>query len=181
MASTHRFKATFRDIAATMKLSNHAMKRDKLVTELLVLGTDEVSSFYYRETSAYGPHRGLRRLPKVIFEILRCTVFPSIGGDEDAVGWPFFAIVNTMLSGDPINLLDWMVSQMLVCKWDVNTPLILQLYIMALVLCIVKNFKGNCKLGHQVYWPFLDNEAYLAWEPSPMSCRIPKPNSLGMF
>ena len=98
MASTHRFKAAFRDLAATMKLSYHAMKRDKLVTELPVLGTDEVSGFRYRETSAYGPHGGLRRLPKVIFEILRCTVFPSIGGDEDAVGWPFFEIVNAVLS-----------------------------------------------------------------------------------
>ena len=82
------------------------MKRGKLVTDLPVLGTNKVSGFCYWETSAYGPQGGFRRLPKVIFEILRCTVIPSARGDDDAVGWPFFEIINVVLSGDPINLLD---------------------------------------------------------------------------
>jgi len=55
-----------------------------------------------------------------------------------------------------------MVRQMLECKRDVNAPLILQPYIMALVLCTVKDFSGACEVSHQVYWPFLINEAYLA-------------------
>ena len=43
-------------------------------------------------------------------------MIPLVGGDEDAVGWPFFEIVNAVLSRDPINLQDWMVRQMLECK-----------------------------------------------------------------
>ena len=82
------------------------MKRGKLITDLLVLRTNEISGFHYEETSAYGPHGGLRRLPKVIFEILRRTMISLVGGDEDVVGWPFFEIINVVLSGDPINLLD---------------------------------------------------------------------------
>lgn len=48
---------------------------------------------------------------------------------------------------------------------------------MALVLRTVKDFSGTCEIHHQVYWPFLDNEAYLARESSPMACRILGPNS----
>ena len=149
MPGTLRFEATFGDLAAAVKLSYHAMKRGKLVTNLPVLGTDGVSDFRYRETSAYGPHGGLRRLPKVIFEILRRTMISLVGGDEDVVGWPFFEIVYAVLSGYPINLLDYlMVCQMLACKRDVNASLILQLYIMALVLHTIKDFKGSCEISH---------------------------------
>jgi len=52
---------------------------------------------------------------------------------------------------------------------------------MALVLYTIKDFKGSCEVGHQVYWPFIDNEAYLARESSPMAYRIHRPNSPGMF
>jgi hypothetical protein len=106
MTGTCRFKATFKDLAAAMKLSYHVMKRGKLIIDLLVLGTDGTSGFHYQEASTYGPQGGLRRLPKVIFEVLRRTVIPSLGGDDDAVGWPFFEVVNAVLSRDPINLLD---------------------------------------------------------------------------
>jgi hypothetical protein len=86
MTGTHRFKATFRDLVATVKLSYYAMKRGKLVIDLLVLGTYEVSGFHYQETSTYGPLGGLRRLPKVIFKILRHSMIPSVEGDDDAMG-----------------------------------------------------------------------------------------------
>ena len=113
MTRTCRFTTTFKDLAAAVELSYHAMKRGKLVTDLPVLRTNEISSFRYQETSTYGSQGGLRRLPKVIFEVLRRTMIPSLGGDGDTVGWPFFKIVTAVLSRDPINLLDWMVRQML--------------------------------------------------------------------
>ena len=47
MTSTQRFKATFRDLATAMKLSYYAMKRGKLVNDLPVLGTGEISGFQY--------------------------------------------------------------------------------------------------------------------------------------
>ena len=86
----------------------------------------------------------------MIFEILRRTVVPSTRGDDNAVGWPFFEIINVVLSSDPINLLDWMVHQMLECKRNVNAPLILQPYIMALVHRTVKDFHRTCEVSHQV-------------------------------
>lgn len=55
MTGTHRFKAKFKDFVAAVKLSYQGMKRCKLVVDLPVLGTDEVSGFHYHETSAYGP------------------------------------------------------------------------------------------------------------------------------
>ena len=113
MTGTCRFIATFEDLATTMELSYHSMKRGKLVTDLPMLRTNEIFGFRFQETSAYGPQGGLRRLPKVIFEVLRRTMIPSLGGDGDTVGWPFFKIVTAVLSRDPINLLDWMVRQML--------------------------------------------------------------------
>ena len=70
---------------------------------------------------------------------------------------------------------------MLGCKQNVNAPLILWLYIMVLVCDTVKNFKGSCEVSHQVYWPFIDNEAYLARESSSTACRVSRPNSPGMF
>jgi len=70
---------------------------------------------------------------------------------------------------------------MLGCKQNVNAPLILQPYVLALVRHTIKNFKGSCEVSHQVYWPFINNEAYLARESSPMACRVPGPNSPGMF
>ena len=106
---------------------------------------------------------------------------PSVAVESSAIGWPFLEIIYVMMSREKLNLLDWMVSKMLDYKRDVCAPLALQSYIMALVLRTIKNFKGNCKVGHQVYWHFIDNEAYLEWEPSPMSCRIHEPNSLGTF
>ena len=108
-------------------------------------------------------------------------MIPSLGGDGDTMGWPFFKIVTVVLSRDPINLLDWMIRQMLGCKKNVNAPLILQPYVMELVHHNVKNFTGSYEISHQVYWPFIDNEAYLARESSPMACRVLGPNYPGMF
>ena len=106
---------------------------------------------------------------------------PSAGDNDNVVGWPSFEIINAVMIGDSINLLDWMVHQMLECKWDVKAPMILQPYVMALVLCTIENFGGACEINHQVYWPFIKDESYLARESSSMACKIPRPNSLGMF
>ena len=104
--------------------------------------------------------------------------------------WPHLAqiqniiytkIVTVVLSRDPINLLDWMIRQMLGCKQNVNAPLILQPYVMELVHHNVKNFTGSYEISHQVYWPFIDNEAYLARESSSMACRVSRTNSPSMF
>ena len=125
MTNTYKFKATFQDLAATMQLSYHSMKHGKLVAHLPRLRADEVDCFRYPKTTEYGPRGNLRRLPKVILEVLWHTIVPTIGWDDRALEWPSMEIVNTMLSGELINMLDWMVHQMLQSKRDVNASLIL--------------------------------------------------------
>lgn len=100
------------------------MKRGKLVSLLPRLRADEINCFRYLETSEYGPQGNLRRLPKVTLEVLRHTIAPFVSWCVCEVEWPSMEIVNVVLSGDRINLLDWMVKQMLECKCDVDAPLI---------------------------------------------------------
>ena len=116
MFGTTKCKATFRELAATVMLRYEGMKRGKLVTQLPRLRADEVACFCYPKTSEYGRWGNLRRLPKVILEILRHTIVPTIGWDDSTLKWPSTKIVNVVLSGEPINLLDWMVHQMMECK-----------------------------------------------------------------
>ena len=100
MIGTSKFKTTFKDLAAAVQLSYHGMKRGKLVSHLPKLRADEVACFRYPETTEYGPQGNLRRLPKVILEILRHTIVPTIGWDDHAMEWPSMEIVNAVLSGE---------------------------------------------------------------------------------
>ena len=54
MTGTTKYKATFKDLVAAVKLSYEGMKRGKLVTHLPRLRADEVACFRYPETSEYG-------------------------------------------------------------------------------------------------------------------------------
>ena len=67
----------------------------------------------------------MRRIPKVLHEILRHTIMPSIIVEESAIGWPFLEVIYAMMSSDELNLLDLMVNQMLECKRNMCTPLAL--------------------------------------------------------
>jgi hypothetical protein len=70
----------------------------------------------------------MRRIPKVLFEILRHTIVPSTAIEGDAIGWPFLEVTYAVLSGKELNLLDLIVNQMLECKRNVRAPLALQPY-----------------------------------------------------
>ena len=76
------------------------MKRGKLVSHLPKLRANEVAWCRYLETTEYGPLGNLRRLPKVILEILRHTIVPTVGWDDHAMEWPSMEIVNAVLSGE---------------------------------------------------------------------------------
>ena len=106
MTRTSRFKATFKDVAAMVQLSYHGMKQGKLASHLPKLRADEVACFRYLETTEYGPLGNLRRLPKVILEILRHTIVPTVGWDDHAMEWPSMEIVNVIMSSEPLNMLD---------------------------------------------------------------------------
>jgi hypothetical protein len=53
MMGTCRFKATFRDLAATVGLDYHRMKRVKLVASLPMLLAGEMPELYYQEASMF--------------------------------------------------------------------------------------------------------------------------------
>ena len=74
----------------------------------------------------FGPKGGLRRIPKVIYEILRHTLVPSATVEESAISWPFLEVIYAMVSSEELNLLDLMVNQMLEYKRDVHAPLALK-------------------------------------------------------
>ena len=96
------------------------MNQGKLVSHLPKLRDGEVDCFCYPEATEYGPWGNLRRIPKVILEILRHTIVPIVEWDDNALEWLSMEIVNVVLSGEPINLLDRMVNQMMECKRNVN-------------------------------------------------------------
>ena len=106
MTGTTKYKATFKDLVAAVKLSCEGMKRGKLVTHLLRLRVDDIACFCYPETSEYGQWGNLRTLPKVIVEILRHNIVPTIGWDDSSLECPSMETVNAVLSGELINLLD---------------------------------------------------------------------------
>ena len=54
MTGTTKYKASFRNLAAAVKLSYQGMKRGKLVTQLPRLRADVVACIRYLETSEYG-------------------------------------------------------------------------------------------------------------------------------
>lgn len=125
-----------------------------MVSELLRLQPEDTWGFHYQQLSNYDPQNDLRRIPKVMYEILRHTLVPSRGGNESALPWPYYKFIYVVLCAVKINLLDWLVNQMMECKRDVHAQLALQPYIMALVLRTVREFCGVCEVQHQCYYPF---------------------------
>jgi hypothetical protein len=146
MTGTRRFEPTFQDLAVAVGLNYRKTKKGMLVADLPMLLADEILELHYQEASMYGPRGGMRRIPRVIYEILRHTIMPSTAVEESAIGWPFLEIIYVVMSGDKLNLLDLMVNHMLECKRDMHAPLALQPYIMALVLHTVKDFYGVCEV-----------------------------------
>ena len=67
----------------------------------------------------------MRRIPKVLHEILRHTIMLSATVEGGAIGWPSLEVIYAVLSGDELNSLDLIVNQMLECKRDVHAPLAL--------------------------------------------------------
>ena len=70
-----------------------------------------------------------------------------------------------------------MVNQMMECKRNVDAPLILQSYIMALMLHIVRDFHRVCETNHGVYIPFLGQEHYVVRDLSLMTLGVPRLDS----
>lgn len=167
MTGPRRFEATFRDLAAAVRLDYCRMQRGKLVSSLPMLLVGELPELFYQEASAFSPKGGMRMIPKVLFEILRHTIVPSAAVEGGAIGWPSLEVIYAVLSGEELNLLDLLANQMLECKRNEHAPLALQPYIMALVLHTVKGFYGARKVRHQAFLPYRHDEVLLERPPSP--------------
>ena len=63
MTGTHRFEATFNDLAVGVGLNYHKMKKGKLVADHPMLLTGEIPELHYQEASKNGPQGGMRRIP----------------------------------------------------------------------------------------------------------------------
>jgi len=50
----------------------------------------------------FGPKGGMRRNPKVMFEILRHTLMPSTTVEEGAIGRTFLEIIYAVMSNDEL-------------------------------------------------------------------------------
>ena len=125
MMSTCRFVATFRDLAATVGLDYRRIKKGKLVASLPMFLASEMPELYYQEDSVFGRKGGMRRIPKVLHEILRHTIMTSAAVEGGAIGWPFLEVIYAVLSSDELNSLDLIMNQMLECKRDVHASLAL--------------------------------------------------------
>ena len=86
MMGTRKVEATYKDLTAMVRLDYHKMKRGKLIVELPMLLAGEMSKFYYQQDSILGPKGGVRRIPKVLHEILRHTIMPSAMVEDGAIG-----------------------------------------------------------------------------------------------
>ena len=92
------------------------MKRGKLVASLPMLLVGEMPKLFHQEASVFGPKGGMRRIPKVLHEILRHTIVSFAIVEGSAIGWPSLEVIYTVLFGDELNLLDLIVNQMLECS-----------------------------------------------------------------
>lgn len=169
MTGPNKFEASYRDLTTAVKIDYHRVTCGKRLDELpLVLAGDRhIPELFYQENSEFGPRGGLRRIPRVLHEILRHTILSSAAICESEVRWPTLEVIQAVLKGVEINLLDLLITQLLECKRNVHKPLGLQPYIMALVEHTVIGFYGTLEEQHCAFVPYLSDEAFLKRLPSP--------------
>ena len=81
-----------------------------MVVDFPILLAGELLELHYQEVSKFCPKGVFRRIPKVIYEILRHTIVPSATVEDYAIGWPFLEIIYVVMSREKLNLLDSMVN-----------------------------------------------------------------------
>ena len=81
------------------------MQRGKLVASLPMLLAGEMPELHYQEDSMYGQKGGMRRIPKVLHEILRHTIVPSVVAEDGAIGWS--SDVHKARSSDRYDSINW--------------------------------------------------------------------------
>jgi Holliday junction resolvase-like predicted endonuclease len=124
MTGTRWLEASFSDLAAPCRMDYQHMKEGAVIYDLQELQPEETQGLRYQEASEYGPVGGLRRIPKVMLKLLRRTIMPD---DEDyitALAFPNEETIMAIKSGERLDIVEWMVSELISNRQDVDSPLI---------------------------------------------------------
>ena len=81
-------------------------------------------------------------------------------GNSDAVHFPYYEVIQAILNGDKLNMIEWMVARMMDCKLDRIGALVYQPYIMALI-CSKTSFIGVDETLHKIFPAILQQEGFL--------------------
>jgi hypothetical protein len=83
----NKFEASHKDLAIAVKIDYHRVTCGKRLDELpLVLAGDQhIPELFYQENSKFGLRGGLRRIPRVLHEIMRHTILSSAAIGEGEV------------------------------------------------------------------------------------------------
>jgi len=86
-----------------------------------------------------------------MLKLLKRTIVSNDNDDETELVSPLYEIIMDMMLGERLDIVEWMVSEMMTNRRDVDSPLIFKPYIMALVLQKVTDFRGFLEIEHQSY------------------------------
>ncbi|CAD6337111.1 unnamed protein product [Miscanthus lutarioriparius] len=91
------------------------MKTRKSVSDLPAMQEQETCVFYPTRKHQHGASKYLKRYPSLIFSMLRCTIMPKVG-NFDVVRFPYYEVIQGVLSGDKLNMVEWMAARMMECR-----------------------------------------------------------------
>ena len=59
-----------------------------------------------------------------MLKLLKRTIVPDDDDDETELASPLYEIIMAMMSGERLDIVEWMVSEMMTNRRDVDSPLI---------------------------------------------------------
>jgi hypothetical protein len=93
------------------------MKTGKSVGDLLPMQEHESYVFYSDGKHDHGASKDFRRYPSLIFSMLRHTIMPKVGS-SDAICIPYYETIQAIISGDKLNIVEWIAAWMVECRLD---------------------------------------------------------------
>ena len=95
-------------------------------------------------------------------------------GNSDVVHIPYYEAIQAIMSGDKLNIVEWMATRMVECRLDRRGALVFQPYIMALIHHKT-SFLGVDGVVHRHFHPFKNKKEALEQEDSPLPKVPPLP------
>ena len=81
-------------------------------------------------------------------------------GNSDAVHFPYYEVIQAILNGDKLNMIEWMATKMMDYKLDRSGALVYQSYIMVLIRSKT-SFIGVDETLHKSFQPFYNKKGFL--------------------